>query len=134
MQVFSSWNNTLKRKVGDLVASEKNFENRVKKFLKDEGCYFIKYWGGGEYTKAGIPDILCCCKGKFFGIEVKAPNGKPIPLQVHNLRRIHQAGGCGILLYPKDFGLFKDLIQNPDNRKLYEVMKGRWVEWEQRFK
>ena len=38
-------------KEGDVMASEKNFENRVKRFLKDEGCYFIKYWGGGEFTK-----------------------------------------------------------------------------------
>lgn len=85
------------------MASEKNFENRVKKFLKDEGCYFIKYWGGGEFTKSGIPDILCCCKGRFVGCEVKAPTGEPKPLQIHNLRKIHEAGGIAVLLYPKDF-------------------------------
>lgn len=116
------------------MASEKNFENRVKKFLKDEGCYFIKYWGGGEFTKSGIPDILCCCKGRFVGCEVKAPTGEPKPLQIHNLRKIHEAGGIAVLLYPKDFDMFKRLMQNPDNKKLYEVLKHRWVEWEQKFK
>ena len=47
------------------MASEKNFENRIKSFLKSNNCYFIKYWGGGEFTKAGVPDILACCNGKL---------------------------------------------------------------------
>lgn len=46
------------------MASEKNFENRIKSFLKSNNCYFIKYWGGGEFTKAGVPDILACCNGR----------------------------------------------------------------------
>ena len=113
------------------MASEKTFENRVKKFLKDEGCYFIKYWGGGEFTKAGVPDILCCCNGCFIGIEVKAPNGKPSPLQIHNLKKIDEAGGYGILLYPKDFEVFKGLIRNLNEANLssglwYQELKERW--------
>ena len=117
------------------MASEKSFENRIKKFLKDEGCWFIKYWGGGEFTKAGIPDILCCCNGHFIGIEVKAPNGKPSPLQIHNLRKIDEAGGYGVLLYPKDFETFKMLIQKlmkSDSTSdilscvYYQELKERW--------
>ena len=92
------------------MASEKQFENRVKDFLKEQGCWFIKYWGGGQFTKEGIPDILCCCHGFFLGIEIKAPKGKPSPLQIHNLKKIDEAGGFGILLYPKDFEIFKNLI------------------------
>lgn len=53
------------------MAAEKNFENKIKGFLKDHGCWFLKYWGGAAYTKSGIPDILACCNGKFLGIEVK---------------------------------------------------------------
>ena len=54
------------------MAQEKNFENKVKDFLKKEGCWYVKYWGGGQYTKKGVPDILACCNGRFIGIEVKA--------------------------------------------------------------
>ena len=57
------------------MATEKSFENRIKTLLMQEQCWFIKYWGGGEYTKAGVPDILCCCKGAFLGIEVKSKSG-----------------------------------------------------------
>lgn len=113
------------------MASEKSFENRVKQFLKDEGCYFIKYWGGGEFTKAGVPDILCCCNAYFLGIEVKAPNGKPSPLQIHNLKKIDEAGGYGVLLYPKDFETFKTLVHNLKvgnfiSSLYYKELKERW--------
>ena len=57
------------------MAQEKDFENKVKKFLKDEGCYFIKYWGGAAYTQKGIPDLLICCAGFFLGIELKSEKG-----------------------------------------------------------
>lgn len=113
------------------MGSEKSFEDRVKKFLKEEGCWFIKYWAGAAYTKTGIPDILACCNGYFLGIEVKAPNGKPSPLQIHNLKKIDEANGYGILLYPKDFETFQGLIKalnksNISSGLYYEKLKERW--------
>lgn len=112
------------------MAQEKQFEDKVKKYLREQGCWLLKYWGGGGYTKSGIPDLLVCCKGWFFGVELKAPNGKPSDLQVYNLRKIDSAGGRAILLYPKDFDLFKRLIEQPDNKELYEVLKSRWKHFE----
>ena len=72
------------------MAQEKDFENKVKKFLKDEGCYFIKYWGGAAYTQKGIPDLLICCAGFFLGIELKSEKGKPSELQLWNIEKIKQ--------------------------------------------
>ena len=92
------------------MAAEKNFENKVKKFLEEQGCWFLKYWGGAAYTKAGIPDLLVCCNGYFLGVELKAPNGKPSELQLWNIKKIKEAGGIAIVLYPKDFDSFKNLI------------------------
>lgn len=92
------------------MAAEKNFENKVKKFLKDQGCWFIKYWAGGEFTKSGVPDLLVCCNGYFLGVELKAPNGKPSELQLWNIKQIQNAGGIAMVLYPKDFEEFKELI------------------------
>lgn len=112
------------------MAAEKQFENKVKTFLKDSGCWFLKYWGGAAYTRSGIPDILVCCKGWFMAVEVKAPNGKPSDLQIYNLRQIDRAGGLAILLYPKDYDMFKRLVENPDNKKLYEVLKSKWKHFE----
>lgn len=92
------------------MADEKNFENKVKKFLKEQGCWFIKYWAGGEFTKAGIPDLLICCNGHFLGVELKGPKGKPSELQLWNIDQIKKAGGLALVLYPKDFNAFKRLI------------------------
>lgn len=114
------------------MAAEKNFENKIKGFLKDTGCWFLKYWGGAAYTKSGIPDILACCNGKFLAIEVKAPHGKPSELQLYNLKKIDEAGGFAILLYPTDFIMFKifvDCIIQGDMenaRYNYKILKGRW--------
>lgn len=93
------------------MAEEKNFENKIKRFLKSEGCWFIKYWGGAAYTKSGIPDILACCNGSFLGIEVKAARGRSSALQLYNLRKIDESGGYGILLYPDDYPAFQELIR-----------------------
>lgn len=93
------------------MAAEKQFENKVKGYLKKlPGCWFIKYWGGGM-SKAGIPDILCCINGIFMSIELKASNGKPTELQKYNTRLINQAAGIGIILYPEGFENFKNIIQ-----------------------
>jgi len=102
------------------MASEKQFENKIKKFLKDEGCWFLKYWAGAAYTKSGIPDLLICCNGYFLGVEVKAPRGKPSELQLWNIEKIKEAGGIGLVLYPKDFYSFKELIHklNQEPKKI----------------
>lgn len=89
--------------------TEKQFENKIKKFLKSHDIWFTKIWGGG-YQKAGIPDILACVNGRFVAIEIKGSSGKPTELQKYNIKKINESNGVGIILYPKDFERFKLLI------------------------
>lgn len=100
------------------MGMEKNFENKIKKYLKEQGAWFIKYWGGGAFTKAGIPDLLCCVNGYFVAVELKAPNGKVSEIQKHTIRKINEAGGIAIALYPKDYEIFERMIEllNQDDR------------------
>ena len=56
------------------MAEEKNFENRVKQWLRSKGCYVVKYYGCGG-TRAGVPDLLVCANGRFVGVEIKAEHG-----------------------------------------------------------
>lgn len=99
------------------MGSEKTFETKIRKYLESKGCYVIKYFANG-FTKAGIPDLICCINGFSVWIEVKAQNGKPSPLQIHNREKIRTAGGMSIILYPDQFEDFKllidDLIKRPD--------------------
>lgn len=89
--------------------TEKQFENQVKKFLKEHGAWFVKTWGGG-YQRAGLPDIIACYKGKFLGIELKAENGRASELQKHEIETIRMAGGVGIILKPSGFDDFKKFL------------------------
>lgn len=91
------------------MAQEKNFENRVKKYLKDHDCYIVKHHGG-YFSKAGIPDLLVSCNGRFIGIEIKADNGKPSKLQMENIKDINKSEGIGLILHPREFELFKSMI------------------------
>ena len=49
--------------------------------------------------KAGIPDIICCYKGIFIGIETKVGKNKMSKLQEEHKKEIEKAGGIHILAY-----------------------------------
>lgn len=92
------------------MAQEKSFENKIKKFLEEQGCWYVKYFAN-RMTKSGIPDILACVNGYFVAIEVKASNGKPSELQYYHRDKIRATGGISIILYPEQFDEFKDYIK-----------------------
>lgn len=99
------------------MAGEKQFEERIKKFLDHKGCYFVKFFAN-RMTKVGVPDLLASVNGYFVAIEVKASNGRPSELQLYNRRKIRESGGISIILYPDQFEDFKqlidDLIERPE--------------------
>ena len=43
--------------------------------------------------KVGIPDIICCIKGRFVGIEVKQEDGIQSDAQKVTCKNIREAGG-----------------------------------------
>ena len=89
---------------------EKDFEKKVKQFLKERGCWVLKTWSNG-IQRQGIPDLLVCCNGFFVGVELKAEKGRPSDLQLWNINEIRKAGGIAIVLYPDKFEQFKDMIR-----------------------
>ena len=91
------------------MGQEKTFENKIKDYLKDQNCYFVKYFAN-RMTKAGIPDILASVNGYFVGIEVKASNGRPSEIQIYNIKKIQSTGGFGVILYPEHWEEFKNMI------------------------
>lgn len=96
------------------MSEEKNFEKKVKKYLSSIDAYYFKVWGGG-FQQSGIPDVIACKNGIFIGIELKSTEGKATELQKYNIRKINESDGIGIILYPKGFEEFKNLME--------EVMK-----------
>ena len=78
--------------------------------MKSIGAYFIKTHGD-RFSKIGTPDIIACVNGHFVAVEVKAEKGKPSELQLYHISQIHEAGGYGVILYPKDFENFKKDVE-----------------------
>ena len=91
------------------MAQEKNFENKIKQYLKDQDCYFVKYFAN-RMTKVGVPDILACVNGSFLGIEVKSSTGKPSELQIYNVKTINECGGYAVIVAPEQWEFLKILI------------------------
>ena len=91
------------------MAEEKRFENKIKAFLKNQNCYHVKYFANRN-TRSGVPDILACINGRFVGIEVKANKGKVSELQRWNLIHIRNSGGIGLLVFPSDWEVFIEKI------------------------
>lgn len=108
------------------IAAEKNFENRLKRWLESEGIYRLGtpsqdmnaepcgYWEkrhGSAYTGGGLPDMHIVVNGVSIEAELKAPNGRPSELQIQKLNQIDEAGCIGMVLYPDDFEKFQNLIR-----------------------
>ena len=80
------------------MAAEKQFENRVKRYLETLGVYplgcphdkmtvppvgyYEKRWGGG-YSKAGLPDMHIVVNGINLDVELKAPTGRPSTSEIY---------------------------------------------------
>ena len=96
------------------IAAEKNFENKVKKFLESVGVYALgtpiqkmttkpigyyeKRWGN-KMTSSGLPDMHIVIKGHSLEIELKAPNGKASELQKHMINQIQSSDCVGAVMY-----------------------------------
>lgn len=76
---------------------EKKVKSKVVAQLKAMGAYYF-YPVTGGYGSSGVPDIVGCYKGKFFGIECKAGKNKPTPLQSKNLDAIRAMGGFAMVV------------------------------------
>ncbi len=89
-------------------------EAKVKKAavtqLKELGVYYF-YPVTGGYGNSGVPDIVCCHRGVFVGIECKAGKNKPTKLQTLNLNQIEAAGGAALVVNEENVGGLADLME-----------------------
>lgn len=93
---------------------EGKVKDKIKKILKEFNVYHFMPIGG-MYSKIGVPDIICCYKGKFIGIECKAGKNKPTALQERELKLIQEAGGYSLVINEENID---------DVRQLLEVLDG----------
>ena len=73
---------------------ERDVVTAIRRYLASLGSD-VFFWKehGGPYSTAGIPDIICCYRGRFLGLEAKLPGGRLTELQKRALEKINRAGG-----------------------------------------
>ena len=75
---------------------ESDLQKRIVAALRRKGVFCSKIHGG-PYQQSGLPDIIGCVEGDFFGFEVKLPGKETTltKLQAKKLEQIKAAGGIG---------------------------------------
>jgi Holliday junction resolvase len=85
----------------------------IVKQLNSVGAYYF-YPVTGGFGASGVPDVVGCYKGKFFGIECKAGKNKPTALQFQNLMKITAAGGISLVVNEENMNDVLTLIGASD--------------------
>lgn len=76
-----------------MAQPESRKSRKIMAELTKRGVFCFKVHGGA-HMMAGLPDIIACVDGKFYGLETKMPDGgdaTPIQELIHNM--IRESGG-----------------------------------------
>jgi Holliday junction resolvase len=95
------------------MTPEAKVKKVVAKQLKQLGAFYF-YPVTGGWGRGGIPDIVGCYKGHFFGIECKAGKNKPTPLQQNSLQDIKNAGGLSLVINEDNMADVLDILHGID--------------------
>lgn len=92
------------------MTPEGKVKERVKKLLKENDVFFFMP-KGSTYGTQGIPDIICCIRGLFIGIETKAGHGVPTAMQKEQMHRIIENGGYTFCINERNFDELREWIE-----------------------
>lgn len=81
------------------MTPEGRVKAKVKALLKERGVWYFMPANNGM-GRSGIPDFICCHKGKLVAIETKAPGRRndTTPLQKMQIEGINLAGGTAMVI------------------------------------
>jgi len=77
---------------------ESALQRQIIAYLRGQGAYVFKVVGS-PLQQRGTPDLLVCWQGKFIGLEIKALRGETTLLQDHEIHKIREAGGRGLVIH-----------------------------------
>ena len=99
------------------MTPEAKVKAKIKDILKDLQCYSFSPIGGA-YSQNGVPDIIGCLHGIFFGIEAKAGKGKTTALQDRELQRIRDAGGVAMIVNEENLDSLKTVLMEEIRKRM----------------
>lgn len=88
---------------------ESKVKAKIKKLLAEYDVYYAMPIGT-MFGNSGVPDFLCCVKGRFLAIEAKAGKGKTTALQEKHLADIREAGGLALVVNEDNLDELKELL------------------------
>lgn len=99
-----------KKGMNGIVNRNLRFQNKIEKFLTEEG---IPYFKCLEiiYMPSGNLNFICCVRGIFVGIRLKNEGGQVSELQCYNLEYLRKGGWGVFAFYPDEFEDFKEFIK-----------------------
>lgn len=92
-----------------MATPEAKVKQKVRKLLEEFGVY---YFMPVPYGRQGIPDFVCCCQGKFLGIETKAGKNKCTKLQELEHDKIRRAHGEVLIIREDNINDLRTTLQS----------------------
>lgn len=84
------------------MKTEADLKREIVAYLKSVGAWFDNPVRNG-YGRRGVPDLVCCYRGRFLAIEVKASAEKKATVwQQREIAAIIEAGGRAIVAWTVD--------------------------------
>jgi Holliday junction resolvase len=97
-----------------MATPEAKVKASVVKILKANDVYYF-FPATGGYGRSGVPDIICCLRGRFVAIECKAGGNKPTELQLRELHKINKSGGITFVIDEAGLPLVTKLMEVAGN-------------------
>jgi hypothetical protein len=88
----------LRARASELIFHATWFNTLMVLLVINVACCFFWKEHGGQYGTAGLPDIICCYRGRFVAFEVKTETGRPSKLQEITIQRIKAAKGVACIV------------------------------------
>lgn len=95
------------------MTPEAKVKKKVVDVLKKNNAYYF-FPATGGYGRSGVPDIVCCYRAVFIGIECKAGTNKPTPLQEAEMAKIRQAQGFTLVVNEDNINDVDTLLKTID--------------------
>lgn len=93
-----------------MATPEKAVKAKVKAVLESEGVYYFMPPANG-FGRSGVPDIVACVNGLFFGIECKANGNKPTALQIREIEAIRRSNGVAVVVDETNWDMVRELVR-----------------------
>jgi len=93
-----------------MATPESKVKAAVVKLLKQYDVYYF-FPATHGYGRSGVPDIVCCLRGKFLAIECKAGDNKPTALQEKEINTIRKAQGIAVVINETNLALLEQLLK-----------------------